>query len=80
MRVVLDVNVYVSALISPSGPARELLTAWTEHELELITSPLLLGELGDVLGRPKFRRWVTTTTAQDFIRVGSLVLVVRCCA
>lgn len=67
MRVVLDVNVYVSALISQSVPGRDILTAWTEHQLELIISPILLGELRDVLVRPKFRRWVSSATAEDLI-------------
>jgi len=30
-------------------------------------APALLAELRDVLGRPKFRRWVSSATATDFV-------------
>jgi len=35
--------------------------------LELIVSPLLLGELEDVLAREKFRRYVDLDTVRDYI-------------
>lgn len=53
-RVVLDTNVYVSALWNPTGlparVARELLDAG-----RVLTSDPLLAELRDVLGRPSLR-------------------------
>ncbi len=55
-RVVLDVNVYVAALLSPAGTPAQVLLAWTSNEYELIVSPQLLTELERVLRRPKFRR------------------------
>lgn len=67
MRAVLDSNVLVSALISPSGPPREIVTAWAQRRFELMASPALLTELRDVLDRPKFRRWVSTATAGEFV-------------
>ena len=67
MRVVLDPNVLVSALISPAGPPREILTAWTQGRFELVASPALLGELRDVLARAKFRRWVSVATAAEYV-------------
>ena len=67
LRVVLDANVLVSAVISPAGPPREIVTAWVDGRFELIASPTLLAELRDVLDRPRFRRWVSTATATDFI-------------
>ena len=57
----------ISALISPEGPPRQIVTAWAEGRFELIVSPILLDELGDVLAREKFRRWVSTETAAQFI-------------
>jgi putative PIN family toxin of toxin-antitoxin system len=57
-RAVLDPGVLVSALITPTGvPAKLLLSAGTGG-FELIVSPLLLEELGSVLRREKFRRYV----------------------
>lgn len=67
MRVVLDPNVLVSALISPAGPPREILTAWIQGRFELVASPALLTELADVLARARFRRWVSAPTAAEFV-------------
>lgn len=67
MRVVLDANVLVSAVISPAGPPREIVTAWVDGRFELVASPALVAELEDVLERPRFRRWVSIATATEFI-------------
>ncbi len=67
MRAVLDPNVLGSALISSAGPSREIVDAWALGRFELVASPVLLGELGDVLARPRFRRWVAIDVARDFI-------------
>ena len=67
MRAVLDPNVLVSAAISPAGPPRQILTAWTNERFELIASPALLDELADVLARSKFRRFITAAVATEFI-------------
>lgn len=68
MRVVLDPNVLVSALISPSGPPAQILSAWVHERFEIVVSPALLAEAQDVLARPKFRRWVTHTTAEELVQ------------
>jgi putative PIN family toxin of toxin-antitoxin system len=67
VRAVLDANVLVSAAISPAGPPRQILSAWIQERFELIASPALLEELVDVLARPKFRRFITTSVAAEFI-------------
>lgn len=67
MRVVLDANVLVSAVISTAGPPREIVGAWVDGRFELLASPALLEELRDVLDRPSFRRWVSAATAAEFI-------------
>lgn len=67
MRAVLDPNVLVSAAISPAGPPRQILNAWTNGRFELIISPTVLEELVDVLARPKFRRFISTAIAVAFI-------------
>jgi putative PIN family toxin of toxin-antitoxin system len=66
-RVVLDPGVLVSALISPSGTPAKLLEDARGGALELIVSPLLLGELEEVLAREKFRRYVDRDTVRDYI-------------
>ena len=50
MRIVLDTNVVVSALIWGGVPYK-LIEAAAAGDIELVTSPALLAELRDVLGR-----------------------------
>jgi hypothetical protein len=52
MRVVLDTNVIVSGLLTPHGAPGQILRLHAEGAFELVASPLLLEELGDVLERP----------------------------
>jgi putative PIN family toxin of toxin-antitoxin system len=55
MRAVADTNVVVSGLLW-QGPPRRVLDLARAGTLELFTSPALLVELEDVLGRRKFAR------------------------
>lgn len=54
VRVVLDTNTLVSAVISPGGPPRRLLDGARAQAFELCSSATLLAELLDVLSRRKF--------------------------
>jgi putative PIN family toxin of toxin-antitoxin system len=54
LRVVLDTNVLVSAIIS-DGKSRELLRRGISKQFSIITSDLILKELTVVLRRPKFK-------------------------
>ena len=56
MRAVLDPNVIISALLSPSGNPAGVLRAWQQGEFELIVSPSLLEELARAFAYPKLRR------------------------
>jgi putative PIN family toxin of toxin-antitoxin system len=67
VRAVLDPNVLISAVISPTGAPREILTAWTQGRFDLIVSPLLIGELRGVLARPRLRRWVNEAAAGEYV-------------
>lgn len=53
MRVVLDANVLVSALISTSGPPGQIIAAWLEELFELVISEAILDEIGRVLRYPR---------------------------
>ncbi len=66
-RAVLDPNVLVSALISPSGASAQLLLELRAGAFELVTSPLLLGELSEVLRREKFQRYVPEAEVGAYI-------------
>jgi putative PIN family toxin of toxin-antitoxin system len=56
VRVVLDTNTLVSAILSPLGPPRRLLDDARAQVFELCSSPVLMAELLDVMSREKFAR------------------------
>ncbi|MDI6773066.1 MAG: PIN domain-containing protein [bacterium] len=66
-RAVLDPGVLVASLISGKGAPAGLLLAWMEGLFDLIVSPRLLQELGRVLARPKFRRYVSEDDAAVYV-------------
>ena len=55
MRVVIDTNVLLSALISPVGAPNLIYQAWRAHKFQLITSSAQLDELRRVSHYPKLR-------------------------
>jgi putative PIN family toxin of toxin-antitoxin system len=55
MRVMCDTNILVRTVISPHGPAAELVRTIACDHL-LVTSLYVLSELYDVLRRPKIRK------------------------
>ena len=55
MRVVLDTNVLLSALISPHGPPDVIYRAWRAARFELVTSVAQLEELRRASRYPKFK-------------------------
>lgn len=67
-RVVIDTNVFVSALIGKEGSAADqVVRAFTEDKLEVVVSPALLDELERVLARPKIRQHVDETQAREYV-------------
>lgn len=65
-RVVVDTNALVSRLLLPrSVPGQAVRRA--VDEADLLVSDETLDELADVLGRPKFDRYVTIKERQGFI-------------
>lgn len=67
MRVVLDVNVLVSALLSRVGAPGRLIALWLEGAFELVVSEELLAELGRALAYPNLREQISPEDASDFI-------------
>jgi putative PIN family toxin of toxin-antitoxin system len=55
MRVVLDTNVFLSALISPHGAPDIIYRAWRATKFEVITSLVQLDELRRASRYPKFQ-------------------------
>lgn len=60
MRVVIDTNIVVSAILWQGTPGR-LIALANDGEIELFTSVALLDELADVLGRKKLAKAVAKT-------------------
>ncbi len=55
MRVVLDTNVLLSALISPHGPSDAIYRAWRAARFEVVTAEAQLDELRRASRYPKFK-------------------------
>ena len=53
MKVVLDANVFVSALISTRGAPRQIIDLWREEAFELLLSSAIMEEIGRVLRYPQ---------------------------
>jgi uncharacterized protein len=68
MRVVLDTNILLSALINRHGTPAQLITGWRERRYDLITSTEQLIELGDVARRPVLRARIVPSTVGRLIR------------
>ncbi len=80
MRVVIDTNVIVSALISPGGTPRLIVRHWEAGRFSLVVSNDLLTEYGEVLRRPRISARHGRSHAQlkkivrSFGQVGILVV------
>ena len=55
MRVILDTNVLLGALISPHGPPDRIYRAWRASRFDLVTSAAQLDELRRVSRYPKLK-------------------------
>jgi putative PIN family toxin of toxin-antitoxin system len=55
-RVVVDTNIWVSALVNPSGRPAEIVAALLAGRFRFVTSVPLLAELREVLQRPRIGR------------------------
>ena len=55
MRVVLDANFLISAVISPRGTPAQILRLWEGEEFELVISPPILEELERVIHYPRIQ-------------------------
>jgi len=77
MRVVLDTNVLVSALIK-SGKPRELIFKMVEREAQLVLSRNILEEFLGVADDQRIRRYVDGVDIIAFLKVlGNIAKIVR---
>jgi putative PIN family toxin of toxin-antitoxin system len=56
MRVVLDANQFVNAVLVPVGRPAQILQAWRAGHFELVLSPAILAEVHRVLLYPRLQR------------------------
>jgi putative PIN family toxin of toxin-antitoxin system len=68
VRAVLDPNVIISGLLSPSGNAARLLRTWEHGGFELVVSAELFAELERALAYPKLRRRLPEEDAREVLQ------------
>ena len=64
MRLILDTNILLSALLSPLGAPARLLDAWESKTFTLVACDALIAELREVAGRPFFRAKLRASAAE----------------
>jgi hypothetical protein len=71
MRVVLDANIYVSALINTNGNPSRIILAWERGEFDVLISEAILDEIGRVLRYPRIvkRHRQEENSIQRFLRL-----------
>lgn len=67
LRIVIDTNLLISALIRKNTVPYQLYKAWRDGLFELITSPAQLEELGRVMNYPKLRKYFSVNEANDML-------------
>lgn len=75
MRVVLDTTILVSAFVFPGDPPEAVYRPALEGKVEVVTSPVLLAELGRVLVA-KFG-WAASRAEEAVAQVARIAIVVR---
>lgn len=73
-RVVIDPNVFVSALMTkPGSPTLTIAQAVTTGKLKFVACPTLVQELSEVAYRERFRRWFTVEDTQHLVDALTLI-------
>lgn len=67
VRVVLDTNILIGALITKGTPPDRLYRAWLRGEIELVTSVAQMAELADVLARPRLQKFLDDDEAAAIV-------------
>lgn len=77
MRLVLDTNVLVSALLTKGTPPDLLYRAWEDRRFELATSEAQRAELERVLGYEKLRPYIHEEEVEALLgTIGAVAMVV----
>lgn len=60
-KAVLDTNIFVSSLLTRTGPTAQVLSSWRHRRYLLVTSPAIIAEIRAVLQHPRIRRRYSIT-------------------
>ena len=58
MRIVLDTNILIAALITKDTPPDTLYQAWLRRKIEVVTSQAQISEIAAVLSRPRLLKYL----------------------
>jgi uncharacterized protein len=58
LRVVLDANVYISALIRPQGPPGQIITRFLQNSFGIVLSPTIVEETVRAFGYRRVRKYI----------------------
>jgi len=67
VRIVLDTNILIAALITKGTPPDGLYLAWLKGAFELVTSTAQLAEVAEVLARPRLQRYIDADEAAAIV-------------
>ena len=67
VRIVLDTNILIAALITKGTPPDDLYQAWLKGEFELVTSTVQIAEVAEVLTRPRLRKYLDADEAAAIV-------------
>ena len=78
MRVVLDTNILIGALITKGTPPDRLHRTWLRGEIELVTSTAQIAELADVLSRPRLQKFLDADEVAAIVEnIGARALILE---
>ena len=67
LRVLVDPNVFVSAVVKPDGVSADVVRSGFAGRFRFVTSQVLIDELSSVLVRPKFSSFGTAEDRAAFV-------------
>ena len=73
IRVVLDTNIIVSALLQPLGPPAQVFVLVLGDSVLLCVSRAIYADYEEVISRPRLQRSEAVITATALMRSGSLI-------
>jgi len=71
-RIVLDANIFVSAILSPNGVPAQVLNTWHEGFFELVISSSIIEEIRRVLNYPKLKKFHKKSAKEIYLFLDDL--------